>query len=189
LNLSIHPTKPFGVYAQLIRTPCIKEWTFDKSLDELLYQLRKDDVIGRMWAASEIIKFKDNLNIIDSLIDCAMNDPFWAVRKSAVETLGEIQRKEHIGFFKERSKDKNSKVRVSALKALGDYKNSEFLEFLKERFKKDDSYLAQAEALRAMGKCGNRTLIPFLKEAATMRSPRNVIKKAAEWALNQINEK
>lgn len=75
------------------------------------------------------------------------------------------------------------------MKALGDYKNSEFLEFLKERFKKDDSYLAQAEALRAMGKCGNRTLIPFLKEAATMRSPRNVIKKAAEWALNQINEK
>jgi len=40
-----------------------------------------------------------------------------------------------------------------------------------------------------MGKCGNRTLIPFLKEAVTMRSPRNVIKKAAEWALNQINEK
>jgi len=30
----------------------LKEWKFDKSLDELLFQLKNDAVIGRMWSAS-----------------------------------------------------------------------------------------------------------------------------------------
>jgi aminopeptidase N len=58
--------------------------------------------------------------------------------------------------------------------------------FLKERFEKDDSYLAQAEALRSIGKCGDSSQIPFLKEAAQMKSYRNVIRRAAEAAIKAI---
>ena len=58
----------------------------------------------------------------------------------------------------------------------------------KKQFKEDDSYLAQAEALSAIGKCGDRSHLSFLKEAAKMESPRNVIKRAADGAIKEINK-
>ena len=51
---------------------------------------------------------------------------------------------------------------------------------------KDNSYAAQAETLRSIGKCGDRSQISFLKDAAEMESPRDVIKRAADWALKEI---
>ncbi len=166
----------------------LKEWTFDKNQDELLYQLKNDDVIGRGWAASEIAKFGDDSRSINSLIDRAQNDGFWAVRRNAVDTLGILKKKEHIDLFKEKCEDSNSSVRVAALGILGDYEEKELITFFRKRFKEDDSYLAQAEALRAIGKCGDRSQLSFLKEAAQMTSPRNVIQRAADWAIKKIED-
>jgi aminopeptidase N len=167
----------------------LKEWSFEKSLAELLYQLKNDDVIGRGWAASELAKFKDDSRAAEGLIEAARGDSFWAVRQSALETLGELKREEDIELFKEKCQDEKSSVRYTALRILGDYGRQELVLFFRERFEKDDSYLAQAEALRSIGKCGDRSQIVFLEEAAQMESPRNVIKRAAEAALKQIEKR
>jgi len=58
--------------------------------------------------------------------------------------------------------------------------------FFKDQFKTDDSYVAQAEALRSIGKCGNRSQISYLEDVAKMKSPRDVIKRAADWALKEL---
>ena len=166
----------------------LKEWTFDKNLDELLYQLKNDDVIGRSWAASELAKFGDDIQAINGLIERVQNDEFWAVRRSAIETLGTLQKREHVDLFKEKCTDKNSKVRVAAFGILGNYEDPELVSLFKKQFKEDDSYLAQAEALRSIGKCGDRSQLSFLKEATQMKSPRNVIKRAADWAIKKIEE-
>ena len=166
----------------------LKEWTFEKSLDELLYQLKNDDVIGRDWAASELSRFEDNPRTIKGLIYRANRDEFWAVRRSAVETLGKLKRKDDIELFKDKCTDQNSKVRVSALRMLGDYEEAELVSFFRKRFKEDDSYLAQAEALRSIGKRGDQSHVSFLKKAAEMKSPRNVIARAADWAIKEIRE-
>jgi aminopeptidase N len=164
----------------------LKEWTFEKEVDELLYQLEKDDSIGRAWAASELINYKDSGEVADALIACARIDDFWAVRRSAVETLGKMKREEDIVIFKEKCGDEKSTVRAAALTALGEYGDAELVPFLKERFEAEDSYLAQAEALRSIGKCGGQSEIPFLEEAAQMESYRDVIKRAAEFAIKNI---
>lgn len=166
----------------------LKEWTFEKSVDELLYQLKNDDVIGRMWAASELGKFKGNPRVTDALIHSAKNDPFWAVRRDAVYSLSGVQDEKHIEFLKSKAKDENSKVRAAALDRLGNLKRAELVYFFKERFENDDSYVARAEALRAIGKCGSKSQMSFLEKAAKMKSPRNVLKRAAEWAIGQINK-
>jgi aminopeptidase N len=166
----------------------LKELTFDKNVDELLYQIKHDDVTGRTWAAAELGKFKDDPRAIEGLTESAMQDSFWAVRRAATETLGQLQKQEHIDFLKEKSSDKNSKVRASALAALGNYKNSELVEFFKERFEQDDSYVVQAEALRAIGKSGTASSGIFLEQAAKTRSPRNVIETAARWALQELSK-
>jgi len=77
---------------------------------------------------------------------------------------------------------------VSAMRILGDYKVPELVSFFKERFEKDDSYLAQAEALKSIGKCGDKSQIAFLENAAKLKSPRNVIAQAAGRAIKEIRD-
>ena len=67
-------------------------------------------------------------------------------------------------------------------------KISSFVLFFKDQFKTDNSYMAQAEALRSIGKCGNRSQISYLENKANMKSPRNVIKKASDWALKELKK-
>jgi aminopeptidase N len=167
----------------------LKEWSFEKDVEELLYQLEHDDVIGRMWSASELLDFRDNPLISWGLTDRAHNDPFWSVRLAAVESLGELKQEKMIPLFKTKCLDENSKVRTASLLILGDFKDPSLVPFLKERFEKDDSYLAQAEALKSLAKCGDSSLLPYLEKASRMISPRNVIQRAAGWAIKTIQEK
>ena len=77
-------------------------------------------------------------------------------------------------------------MRVTALRLLGDIEDAALAEFLQDRFRTEDSYKAQTEALRALGKSRSRSSIPLLREAAVMESPRNMIRDAAEQALETI---
>ncbi len=166
----------------------LKEWTFEKGIDELLFQLKNDDVIGKMWAASELVKFEGNFLVAEELRERMQNDPFWAVRRSALEALSKLNVNMNGELLKKMCSDKNSKVRTTAIRILGDTRDSELVSFFKDQFKKDDSYVAQAEALRSIGKCGNRSQISYLENMANMNSPRNVIKRAADWALKELKK-
>jgi aminopeptidase N len=166
----------------------LKEWTFAKEMDELLYQLKNDDVIGRMWAASELVKFKGNSLVVAGLTDRMQNDPFWAVRRSALEALSKLNVNINLDLLKKMCSDKNSKVRTTAIRILGDTRDSELVPFFKDQFKTESSYMAQAEALWSIGKCGNRSQISYLEDAAKIESPRNVIQRAADWAIKELTK-
>ena len=71
-------------------------------------------------------------------------------------------------------------------KTICSRQNAGLVVFFQTRFAEDDSYVAQAEALRSLGKQGDASVIPFLEEAARMKSPRNVVRNAATWALEQF---
>ena len=167
----------------------LKELAFAKTTDELLYQLQHDDAMGRMWAAGQLAKQVADARVTAALLKCAAQDTFWAVRRAAVEAIGSRQAAASIAFLQSKCHDQNSRVRVAALKALGDLKRPELAGFFKNRFTKDDSYLAQAEAVRALGKCGDRAAVAFVQRAALMKSPRNVILTAAQWALQELGTK
>ncbi len=51
------------------------------------------------------------------------------------------------------------------------------------------SYRVQAEALTAIGKTGDPSTAPFLKQAASVASFRDMVRRAAETALKQIEGK
>jgi aminopeptidase N len=114
------------------------------------------------------------------------NDPFWAVRRSALEALSKLNVNMNVELLKKMCSDENSKVRTTAIRILGDTRDSKLVSFFKDQFKTDDSYVTQAEVLRSIGKCGNRSQISYLESMANMKSPRNVIKRAADWALKEL---
>ncbi|MFQ6052468.1 MAG: HEAT repeat domain-containing protein, partial [Candidatus Hydrothermarchaeota archaeon] len=164
----------------------LKEWHFSKSEEELLFQAQNDDVIGRMWAVGELKKFKDHPRVIKAILRIARKDSFWAVRKAAVETISAWSEERFISFLKDCCLDKHSRVRATALRSLGDFRRSELAGFFKEHFSREDSYLAQAEALKALGKTGDKTQIPFLEKASKFPSYRHIIKNAALEALKLL---
>lgn len=167
----------------------LKELAFAKTTDELLYQLQHDDAMGRMWAAEKLTSQVAEVRVTAALLKCAEQDTFWAVRRAAVEVIGSRPDAAFMAFLKNKCYDQHSRVRVAALKALGDLKRPELSGFFKNRFAKEDSYLAQAEAVRALGKCGDRAAVAFVQRAAQMQSPRNVILTAAQWALQALGAK
>ncbi len=196
----------------------LKEWTFKKPLQELLYQLEHDDAVGRMWAAQEIAKFDSDPQAAEALIRRAEKDSFWAVRRDILYRLGgfrgatqmDLERyniswtRLNEGFhggglltaelgslFQRMAEDPNPKVRAAALWSLGNLKRPNDIDFLKKRFTRDDSYGAQAAALIALGKCGagDTNVIAYLQGAAGMKSPLDIIKRAAEWALTELKVK
>jgi aminopeptidase N len=167
----------------------IKEISFPKERDELLYQLGHDDVIGRMDAAAALLANKDDPRTAAALTSSLQRDPFWAVRKSALETLAQIGVKSRAAIFKKACQDADPQVRSAALAALGNLKDRSYLEFYKGLFRTDPSYRVQAEALTAIGKTGDPAAAPFLKEAATVPSYRDMVRVAAETALKLVEKK
>ena len=165
----------------------IKEVSFPRDLDELLYQLKSDDVIGRMDAAVALLRFKDEARTVPALAASAKADPFWAVRKASLESLAKLAGAS--AALKQAAKDADANVRTAAVLALGDLKDKAQVGFYQDLFKKDPSLKVRTEAIRALGKTGDAALVPFLKQAAEAPSRQNMIKRAAEAALKQIGAK
>lgn len=166
----------------------LKEWSFEKSVEELIYQACQDDVIGREWAVRELGKFGDHPGVAGRLAETLREDRFWAVRVAAVETLASLKGPESETELRAATSDERSEVRRAAIRALGGAEDATLVPFFRERFLSDSSYLVQAEALRAIGRSGDEDQIDFLRQASRVDSPRDVIRAAAEWAIEEIEE-
>ncbi len=159
----------------------LKEWTYDKSVEELLYQARHDDVVGREWAVRELADFGEEGEVAEELEAIVFDDPFWAVRLAAVETVSSVE------VLRPAATDANSRVRRAAIRVLGELENPNLVEFFRATYDADSSYQVQAEALRAIGRSGDQSQLDFLRQASEMDSPRDVIRLAAEWAIDRIS--
>ena len=155
----------------------LAEVTFPKSKDELLYQLTYDNAIGRMEAAAALQRLAADPAVAEALKKTAVSDAFWAVRRDALPASD-------IALLRARAaEDPSSGVRVAALAALNRLRDSSLTGFFERRFRQDDSYLAQAEAVRALGRLGGSR--ELLRQAAAMKSQNDVVAQAAREALER----
>jgi aminopeptidase N len=164
----------------------LKEWTYDKSVEELLYQARHDDVIGREWAVRELGRSASDARVGEELARMAWEDSFWAVRLAALETIAAADGRPAIELFQTAATDANSQVRRAAIRILGGMNDQAMVPFFRSRFEADDSYQVQAEALRAIGRSGDQSQLGFLQQASEMPSHRDVIRLAAMWAIEEL---
>jgi len=165
----------------------LKEWSFKKSEDELIYQAMNDDMTGRLWAVDELKSFSKSKKTIEVWNNIAANDDFWAVREAALKNMSEYHNIDFADLFLSALEDQNSKVRVAAISALGDNGNKKNIKRFKHIFNTDDSYLVMAEAIKSVGKCGSKSDLKFLREAAGTKSHRNVVSRAAQQATEMLN--
>ncbi len=166
----------------------LKEWSYEKSVEELLFQAENDDAIGRAWAAREMVDAATAPAVAAVLTKLTSEDPFWGARVAALETLGVGGGPGALESFKEAALDVDSRVRRAAIRLLGDTGGPDLIPFFQNRFSQDDSYLVQAEALRSIGRLGDRRQLPFLREALRVPSHQDVIRQAAEWAIEELSK-
>ena len=165
----------------------LKEWSYKKSMEELLFQIENDDMTGRLWAVDQLSEFAANPQAIDTWKKSATDDVFWAIRAAAIEKIGEFSPTENMDLIRKATGDESSRVRTAAIRALGAMNDPSMKDFYKQTFKTDNSYAVQSAALIAIGKCGTKSDISFLKEAGKKPSYRDVVSNAAQKAMAQIS--
>jgi aminopeptidase N len=166
----------------------LKEWTYLKTEEELLFQVEKDDMTGRLWAIDQLKAFQSSPKTIQKWTELATNDDFWAVREAAIQNLSEFYGSSSKDSFLQAISDTNSKVRAASVKALGQLKDPSMIGDFRRIYETDESYLVKAQALIAIGENGNQSQLRFLTEASKVRSPRNTLKNAAEQAIESIRD-
>lgn len=165
------------------------EFRFQKSTEELLYQLSQDDVTGRMWAAGQLATRLGEPRVFAALERSARGDASWGVRREALRATATSSQAGLVAFWKERATDPKSAVRVAALQLLAARRDATLRAWFQERFRAEDSYFARAEALRALGHSGVAEDLPFLRAASTQSSPRDVLRKAALEAIALLEKR
>ena len=111
----------------------LKEWTLKKPVSELLYQLDRDGVTGRIWAAGELQDHLGDSAVRSALTNSAVHDESWAVRQKAIQVLGTTQSETSRDLLKARVlQDGDIRVRVAAIEMLGEFQDPELKPFFLE---------------------------------------------------------
>jgi aminopeptidase N len=143
----------------------LKEMKFEKSTDELLYQMAYDkDVLGRRWAMGEAFKRASNgdkAQVVSALITSAEKDSYWRIRRAALSTLAEIF-----------SPDPPQGAERPAAKLDANVEQAVV------RLAKDPQSLIRGDALRLLGETRDQKYAPLFIAALNDRSY-NVIDNAA----------
>jgi len=168
----------------------LKTVDFDRSTEELLYQLQNSP---RSWERSEacqvLAKKGGEKNILQALEKTLAEDKFYAVRQATAKALGEIKLKEAKEILKKGLSDPDSRVRRSVISALAKFKNEpDVADILYKQFKSDSSYYAKAEALVSLGKTKDKKVYNWVLEGLKYDSHNDVIRASVFEALVQLDD-
>jgi aminopeptidase N len=148
----------------------LKELKFDKSTDDLLYQMQNDkDVLGRRWAMTELSnKAKagtDKDRIVAAFEASAEKDPFWRIRRAALSEVANVFSPDPLPGHERATakldaasealalrlaKDKESLIRADAIELLGETKDKKYADIHLAALN-DQSYSVVEQAANALG--------------------------------------
>ncbi|MBT3607491.1 MAG: M1 family metallopeptidase [Candidatus Marinimicrobia bacterium] len=133
-----------------MRVPC--KLTFNKSISEWILQLENGPhILDRIAAAKELSTKKGRHIVENALLNAAKNDPFWGVRKEAVNAFAKLKSKKYAEDLMSMAKGQDNRVRRAIWNALKNYKNDELVStFLQDVISTDEKYYSVADAFKAL---------------------------------------
>lgn len=188
----------------------IKELKYEKSTDDLLYQLANDkDVLGRTWALNQLndrvmrpgIPMPVWTAVRDAEIRVAGADPFWPLRRDAIDMLAAFPPSTPPAApaaadapsptknaFEAAMKDQNSNVRAAAIRSLGNYRDPRYAGAYLAALN-DQSYSVIDAAATALGKTKDAQAFDALAKLAGTESWRSRIRGAGLQGLAALGDK
>ncbi|HEX8637758.1 MAG TPA: M1 family aminopeptidase, partial [Pyrinomonadaceae bacterium] len=140
---------------------------FDKTIDELAYQLKNDeDAMGRHWALNQMQTKRRAANAsepdwqkaTDALNSAIVGDKFWMIRRDAIDAVAQSSANlsnpafspSTVNALLAAAKDANSNVRARAVSNLGKLKDAKYAETFASALS-DRSYAVVTAAAAALG--------------------------------------
>jgi aminopeptidase N len=121
--------------------------------DMLREQLAKAPTARGRWLAAQAMAKVDDPPTIAALAKVlADSREFWGVRAECASALGKMRVREGFDALKNARQTEHPKVRRAVVDALGNFRTIDALEAIKPLALRDDSYLVESEAARALGR-------------------------------------
>ena len=133
-----------------MRIPC--KLTFNKPVNEWILQLEKGPHVLDRIAAINVLKNKKGRRSVEmALLKAASADPFWGVRREAIQGLSKLKPKQYAKELMEISEGQDNRVRRAIWSALKNYKgDKEVSAFLQDVISTDQKYYSISDAFRAL---------------------------------------
>lgn len=169
----------------------IKELEFNKTKEELSYQLSKDqDVLGRLWALNQLTARLNSQTLTDNekqqiattISQALQGDSFWGIRAEAATSLAGVKNDIARNALLMAIKDQSSRVRARALKSLGELRDASLASIFEQSFN-DPSYAVIRSAAVALGQTKSPQSYPALTRLLDTPSWRDTIKVSAILGL------
>ena len=185
----------------------LKEIKFEKSVEDLIYQMLNDkDVIGRRWAMSELVKkaqAADKARIVASLITSAEKDPFWRLRRAALSEIANIYSPDPApGMDRPAAKlepnveqavvrlvkDSQPLIRGDAIELLGETQDKKFIDIMLPALS-DRSYSVIDQASLALGRIKDPRAFDAIAKLTSTESWKSRIANAGLVGLAELGDK
>ncbi len=175
----------------------IKEVQFDKTTDELAYQLTQDeDLLGRDWALGQLTTRAaaattsevEKQRIATELANAVTREKFWGVRLDAVTALAGLRGPEVTTALVAATRDPDARVRARAVTSLATLKDPSTAG-LYEKLLSDQSYAVIKAAALALGQNRSSGAYEVLNRLLDAPSWRDNITISALAGLAQLRDK
>ena len=154
------------------------------SLDALLNKVKRDNVIGRMDAATDLSAFLEEPKTIRILKRIAVHDRSWFVRNAALKSVGiEMSSKDFLIAY---IREKHSQPRRTIISKMASYHPDDALKLIRKYLDRDDSYIVQAEMIKQLGNIGDKSDIGKIELHRNKWSPRKIIRNSADKSLLKL---
>ncbi|MBX2990567.1 MAG: HEAT repeat domain-containing protein [Bacteroidetes bacterium] len=167
----------------------LKELKFEKSKEELIYQLRNAaDMADRILAARQLRPYPEDSDVFSALKDAALSDRFWAVRREAAIYLGVMTYPGVKEAMFHIYNDTKSAVRNAAIVALDKHASIDAVDFVKQALAADSSYIVQASCLNLLAEIDSANVFSIARQYVDIESHRDILRRAALQAFSSIQE-
>jgi aminopeptidase N len=175
----------------------IKELQFEKSTDELAYQLTQDqDVLGRDWALGQLAgraaaattPDTEKQRIAGEIAGVVTQEKFWGVRVDAATALAGLKGADVQKALIAATRDANARVRARAVSSLAAWKDPSQAD-LYEKLLGDQSYAVIKAATLALGQTKSPKAYDSLTKLLAEPSWRDNITVSALAGLAELQDK
>jgi aminopeptidase N len=157
--------------------------------DMLRTQLSKGPSARARWLAAQALSRVDDLPTTEALARTLADEAeFWGTRAECAASLAKIRARACFEALSETAGTAHPKVRRAVMDALGHFRTSEAVEALKPHALRDESYLVEAEAARALGRTRQSAAFELLVDLLERPSWFDVVRAGAIEGLAALRD-
>jgi aminopeptidase N len=157
--------------------------------DMLREQLAKAPTARGKWTAAQSLAGLDDPATIAALTKCLRDEKeFWGTRAECATALGRSRTRECFEALRDARSVVHPKVRRAVVDSLGNFRTAEAAEAIKPFALRDESYLVESEAARALGRTRQTTAFEVLVDLLERPSWFDVVRAGAITGLAALRD-